>query len=268
MSVSVTTSTLSSKVARAATLLKTKGVTETAKAIFYRLSLQLRISMLGRSRTISMDGCEFPLRDVPDTSMKLELLLGNYEQPERSAARRYVKPEWPVVELGGCIGVVACITNKLLSTPGRHVVVEANPCVVPQLEANRAANQCSFSVLNKAIAYDVTSIRLTPSPDFWGTSLYARGDSQQDYDVPATQLSRIVEDARFENFALICDIEGQEYELVRNELETLRRAEVIIMEVHPHLLGEAKVSETLSELGKIGFSVTERTASVVVLCRT
>ncbi len=232
-----------------------------------RLALQLEIRMRGQNRTISLDGCSFPLRDVPNTSMKLNLLRGSYEVPERSAARRYVRPEWPVVELGGCIGVVACVTNKFLSQPKRHVVVEANPLVIGQLEANRALNECRFSIVNRALAYDSNFIRLMPSPDFWGTSLHESGDSRPSVDVPTTQLKKIIQDAEFETFALICDIEGQEYELVRNELDTLRRAQVIIMELHPHVVGEAKVAEMLHELNSIGFAVSERMASVVVMSR-
>ena len=49
--------------------------------------------------------------------MKLELLSGTYEKPEREAVLRYRQPNWSAIELGGCIGVVSCITNKLLKNP-------------------------------------------------------------------------------------------------------------------------------------------------------
>jgi FkbM family methyltransferase len=200
--------------------------------------------------------------------MKLQLLIGSYEEPERSAARRYIRPEHAVVELGGCIGVVACITNKLLTKPAKHIVVEANPFVVPLLQANRDTNRCSFTIVNRALAYDSATVSLMPSPDFWGTTLHDSSNSRPRVDVPVTQLQTLVEDAQFDRFALICDIEGQEYVLVKNELDTLRKAEVIIMELHPHLLGEDKVNEILAQLGTIGFQLSERAGAVVVLQRT
>jgi FkbM family methyltransferase len=267
MNVPTVDSTFTSRIATVTTLFKKKGIVNTGGVILKWATLQLQIKILGQSRTIELDGCKFPLRDVPNTSMKLHLLRGSYELPERSAALRYIKPEWSVVELGGCIGVVACITNKLLSQPERHVVVEANPLVLAQLESNRAVNQCSFSIVNRALAYNSSSVRVTPSSDFWGTSLYKQGDPRPSIDVPATQLGEIIKDAQFESFALICDIEGQEYELVRNELEILSKAKIIIMELHPDVLGEDKVSEIIFDLDKIGFEVAERMATVVVMCK-
>jgi FkbM family methyltransferase len=215
---------------------------------------------------VSLDGCQFQLRGVPDTFMKLELLTGGYEQPERNAALRYVHAEWPVVELGGCFGVVACVTNKLLTNPKAHVVLEPNPLVIPYLQSNRDANQCSFKIVNRALAYNGDAVTLRPSLDFWGSSLLHDG-GQQPISVPATRLSQILREEGFEKFALICDIEGLEYELVMREFEALEHAEVIIMEVHPHIIGEEKVQILMSKLVTLGFKLIDRSALVVVLSK-
>lgn len=69
----------------------------------------------------------------------------------------------------------------------------------------------------------------------------------------------------FPKYALICDIEGQEYELVTHELDALEKAELIIMEVHPHLIGEEKVKVLLSRLAGLGFKRVDSSGSVVVL---
>jgi len=198
--------------------------------------------------------------------MKIELLSGGYEQPERSAARRHIRANWAVVELGACVGVVACVTNKLLENPRAHVVVEANPLVIPHLQSNRDINHCSFKIVNAALAYDTDTVTFSPTLDFWGNSLYHQGD-QSSVVVRATQLDRILVDENFASFALICDIEGQEYELVMREANALRAATLIIMEVHPHLLGEEKVRDLLSKVADLGFYIIERSESVITFSK-
>jgi FkbM family methyltransferase len=247
-------------------LLRTLGVRSFVATLFYRANLKIKIYLRGRNKVVSLDGCEFPLSSLPDTEMKLELLNGGYELPERNAARRYIHADWGVVELGACIGVVACVTNKLLRDPTAHVVLEVNPQVIPHLQSNRDANDCSFKIVNCALAYNSSEISFVPQPDFWRNFIGHDG-SRPPVTVQATQLSQILEEAQFEKYALICDIEGQEYELVMREAETLRNAELIIMEVHPFMIGEQKIAEILSILNGFGFKIIERSALVVVLSK-
>ena len=54
-------------------------------------------------------------------------MRGSYEHEERELIRRWLKPEDHVIEFGACLGIVSCVTNKLLKDKTRHVVVEANP---------------------------------------------------------------------------------------------------------------------------------------------
>jgi len=42
--------------------------------------------------------------------MKLELLTGGYEKPEREAVLRFIQPEWAVVELGSVVVAPRCRT--------------------------------------------------------------------------------------------------------------------------------------------------------------
>lgn len=248
-------------------LFRKRNVTAFSKAIYNRIKLKLEIRVRGRKKVVALDGCRFELRHVPDTSMKLELLTGRYELPERNAACRYIRKEWPVVELGGCIGVVSCIANKLLENPRAHVVLEANPLVIPHLESNRDANSCSFKIINRALAYDSSTVTFNPLLDFWGNSLDNGAGHEPPVTVPATQLRQILQEEQFEKYALICDIEGQEYELVMQEADALRNAELIIMEVHPHKIGQENVQTLLSKLAGLGFKTIDQSALVVVLSK-
>jgi len=245
-------------------LLQSQGPTKFISILFTLIQLKAKIYIKGANKVVQLDHCRIALEKLPNTSMKLELLTGGYEKPEREAVLRFIQPEWAVVELGACIGVVACVTNKLLKNPTHHVVLEVNPLVLPHLKSNRDANGCAFQIIDKALAYDAETVTFSPWLDFWGNSLYHNG-GQPPVTVMTTRLTDILQEQRFDKFALICDIEGQEYEMVMRETDTIEKAELIIMEVHPHILGEDKVQLMISKLAKLHFEIIGQSANVITL---
>jgi FkbM family methyltransferase len=220
--------------------------------------------------SVNLDGCSFSLRMIPNNAMKVSLLKQKYERFERRAVIEYIRPEYPVVELGACIGVVACVTNGVLRDPGRHVVVEANPHVIPILLENRESNHCKFEILNLAVSYDRSMVTFSPSTDFRGTSLQTSGyGSFQEpaVTVAATGLGEIVAQRGYDRFTLICDIEGQEYELVTREPHILSKVDTFILETHARIIGESKNREMLNKLEDLGFRTIDQDSYVVVLRR-
>lgn len=208
---------------------------------------------------------------IPNNAIKVSLLKQKYERFERHAVLHYIRPEYPVVELGACIGVVSCVTNRILKNPVSHVVVEANPRVIPILESNRKSNQCEFEILNRAVAYGLESVTFSPSSDFRGTSL--RQNTCHSFEIPSvtvatTGLGEIIAQRRYGCFTLICDIEGHEYELVRHESHILESVDTLILETHARLIGEAKHNEMMKRLEELGFQTIDQDSFVVVMRRT
>src|SRR5580692_1992408 len=84
------------------------------------------------------DGCTFAIpKDVTTMKYRACFLQGTYEHEERELIRQWIKPTDRVIELGACLGIVSCVTNKLLADKSRHVVVEANPFCIPSLYRNK-----------------------------------------------------------------------------------------------------------------------------------
>jgi FkbM family methyltransferase len=219
-----------------------------------------------RSDHVKLDGCTFTLK-ISDDDIKLRLVRKQYEEFERRAVQQHIRPEFSVVELGSCIGVVACVTNRVLQKGKVHVVVEANPWTIPVIEANRALNHSDFEILNAAIAYDRPSVTFCPSMSLDSNSL--RNESGSDpVTVDTVTLRDIITQREIGPFALICDIEGHEYDLVQHEADVLRLAEIIILETHARFIGEAKNSELLAKLKEIGFEKIDEQATVLVLKRS
>jgi FkbM family methyltransferase len=198
-----------------------------------------------------------------DAVVREWLLSGRYEAPERKAVKRYVDPGIPVIELGASIGVVSCVVNRRLDNPRRHVVVEANPALLPILEENRDRNRCQFEIIEGAAGMEGSEIVFYIGDDALCSSALSR--SGKSVKVPAVTLGHILDDRSFPRCSLICDIEGAEIGLIHNELNTLRtRVKVFIVEFHAVTSGADKVAAAERLLTGNGFRLAWRETSVSV----
>ena len=203
---------------------------------------------------IPIDGLRFELPSSVNIVTAGFAWLGVYETNERYAVARFLPRSLPVVELGGSAGVVACLTNRLLTDPTRHTVVEANPYIVPILERNGRRNGCRFVTRHAALAYGGESVEFGVAKDFLDSSLDSTGDGQR-VTVPATSLAKIVTEAGYERCSVVCDIEGAEMALLRNEGEVFRKVvEAVLLEVHPAMVGRDAMAWLEMQFGLLGFS--------------
>lgn len=235
-----------------------------AKRVYDYVWLRLQVLAKGHKDKIRLGGCTFSLKEITDVATRTELITGNYEAAERRAVARYLRRDLPVVELGGSMGVVACVTNRLLQDRKAHLVVEANPLAIPHLEHNRQLNRCQFEIVNCAIAYGPDSITFRPSTNMAGSSI-TRPGKESPVTVTAVSLGKLVHDRGFDRFGLVCDIEGLEYDLVCHEGDVLKNADTIIMETHARYIGEEKLRLMTTRLEQLGFKVVEEIGFVVVL---
>jgi FkbM family methyltransferase len=251
---------LKKKVSTVYKLLRDGGI----KNLYDYSWVRLQVLAKGRKKQVRLDRCIFSLEGITDKSTILELLTDKYEASERQAVARYLRRDIPVIELGGSMGVVACVTNKLLKNPTAHVVVEANPLAIPQLELNRKLNGHRFEIVNCAIAYGADSVTFRPSADLAGNSI-TRAGNQPPVTVNAVKLGELVQERGFNRFTLVCDIEGLEYDLVCQEGDVLKQADTIIMETHARYIGADKFRDMMAKLKDLGFTIVEEIGFVVVL---
>ncbi len=65
----------------------------------------------------------------------------NIERDEQQLAYDYIEPDDIVLEIGGRYGTVSNVINDKLNIKTNHVVVEADPTVIPALTKNRQTYQ-------------------------------------------------------------------------------------------------------------------------------
>lgn len=207
-------------------------------------------------KTYKVEGLDLVIPfDLTDIKFRGQFPIDFYEKQERRYLKKYLPTNAAVLELGACLGVVSCLTNRLLDQPERHVVVEANPNVVPVIEENKRRNQCSFHI-------EHCMISSRPTNEFFlGNSILMSSNRRQS----ATKISiagKTVADLEREHGlkfdALVMDIEGGELDFLRENREWLKNLRVIFMEVHPHpeILSSEEVKECQAILEAAGFEKT------------
>jgi len=145
-----------------------------------------------------------------------------------------------VLELGGCLGFISCLVNKQLSNPTQHIVLEANPELIPYLTHNRDINNCSFIIENKVLHQKNDTLNFNVDKrSILGSNLKGlpEGRTKIVYKIPSVTLSNLETQLQNKFDVLICDIEGGEYELINNVFtnEFLNQLKFISIEFHSNL---------------------------------
>lgn len=187
-------------------------------------------------------------------------MLGSYEVAECLLAKKYLSPDSAVLELGGCIGVVSCTANKLLSRPENHVVVEANPNLIPALTRNRDQNSCKFAVVQGVVAN---------GPVYFSAAsqMECGRVSESGNLVPSFTTDELEARYGIRFDTLIADIEGAEDRLLTENFHFLERLNLLIIEFHPAIIGQDQVSRLRETLAAAGLESAERRLDVEVYAR-
>ncbi|NRB19490.1 MAG: FkbM family methyltransferase [Rhodobacteraceae bacterium] len=190
-----------------------------------------------------------------------------YEVPEAKFVQTYLSAGTNVVELGGSIGVISTLVRHQIGPEALHIIVEANPelAAVCKHNASAEAKPNCVDVIEAAVDYSGAAQVMF---DF-GHNAHTGRVSLQGHPVPTTTLAQVSNRLPDGPAALICDIEGAEFDLIVAETEALKRFELIILETHPHAYtdGPESLETMLSLLASYGFVQTEDADDVVVFTR-
>lgn len=158
-----------------------------------------------------------------------------------------------ILELGGCLGVVSVITNSKLKNKQNHVVVEANPKLIPYLENNKRINDCEFNILNAMIS--TTSDGVFYSYDKFVAGSAHRTDNKEKNKTKHTVDVMVYEDVEDKynlNFdVLIIDIEGGELDFL-NEIRDIKGINHVLVELHEQQMFKGFNIQCLQALSNLG----------------
>nr|AKQ03315.1 hypothetical protein [uncultured archaeon Rifle_16ft_4_minimus_37913] len=147
----------------------------------------------------------------------------HWEDPERDLILRYLPTGEDFIDLGGCIGFVSLLARKFKHTK-KHIIVEGNPSLMGTINRNLALNnEKDIIPLNRVYSKKKGKIDFIISDTGLGNSS-VRGKVQgKKVRVKAISLKGIMKTYKIKRFNLLCDIEGNEEELIESEIELLKK---------------------------------------------
>ncbi len=202
-------------------------------------------------------------RDLTTRAFRTRFLFNSYESEERKLVRKYLDPDSTVLELGGSMGVVSCITNKLLKTPKNHLVVEANPKLIQTLKKNKQINSCHFEIIQCLISNKSEG-------DFYLHDLVVGGSANRKTDkkikVPVKTVSQLERQYNLKFDTLIIDIEGGELNFLNENKEFIKRQKTVIIEIH-NFINKNNEKKCRDLMSKSGLAKKEKSGTTQVWIR-
>jgi FkbM family methyltransferase len=196
-------------------------------------------------------GVELPLEHSAITApIRKDIFFGGYEAKEAGLIQKFITPDDVVMEVGAGIGFLSALCAKVVGNDNVHAY-EANPQLIPVIAEVHAKNGVAPHVHNVLLGKGEAERTFWLEPDYWASSLIQ--GSAQAKPIQIAQIDLNAELARIRPSFLIVDIEGGEYEFF-NDID-LQHVRKICIEVHPHVLGNDRVTEILSWLFAAGFSL-------------
>lgn len=209
--------------------------------------LSARWRSLSASNRVEFDGIYLALDPKMPRGLKRALWRADYEDAERAIIKRSIEPTDRVLEGGGGLGLVSMQIASIVGDENL-LVYEASPSSHALMSRNVAANGFSFEIRNKALSDRDGNLQFFVHDNVLSSSSIERSGTNE-INIPSDDIQTVIN--TFRPNVLVLDIEGA-------EVATLKRAPLasidkIIMEIHPHLVGDAALSGLYQHLYQAGF---------------
>ena len=207
-----------------------------------------------------------PNKYCTDT-VRAMIFWGFYEGAEIRLIKKYFPNDTPVIELGSSLGiisstVISCLNENILLT-----CVEANPHLQEYININISKHNLArnnFKIISAAIAYNTNGfIDLNISNNNTASSIVNNADhiNLKTTKVKAITLDEIINIP----YTLICDIEGAEIDILKNDIKSLMNCKHLFIELHKtnyngKNYGVSELKEII--LSELGFKLVEQDGNV------
>lgn len=198
---------------------------------------------------------------VPKT-VRYGIFAGVYEAAEAALVTACLKPGDRVLEIGAGTGFISLLATRTCGQ-GNVFSFEANPAMETVIRGNYALNPVTPELTMKAVTTDGQPITFHSADNLVSSSIFDRELEGKAVTVESIALNDLLN--KLKPTVIVIDVEGAEIGLMATgNLDTVDR---IIMELHPHIVGDEAVAEMLRGLELKGFAVTEQVDKNVLLTR-
>ena len=217
-------------------------------------SLRVRWHRLRNTRQINIDGVSVitDKNRIPRFIQKL-LFRGQYEDHERRLLRENLRPGDRVLEIGCGIGLVSLVATKVCGE-GNVFSYEANPAMEEIIRDNYRLNGWEPNLFMKAITADGRRLTFFQQDNVLSSSLIDRKMAGREISIESVAINDAI--ARHHPTAIVMDVEGAEEEIL--PVADLSGVRALVLELHPHIIGEERVAELVKGLEGQGFGLREK----------
>lgn len=195
----------------------------------------------------------------------LRIFDKTYEKQEIIAIKKYVNSDMRILEVGGSLGLTSVIANSKLKDQKKHIVLEANPNLIENLSFNKSQNNSKFTVVNAPISSSEKNVTFNFNNISLGGSINNKLHKYEElkhgqYNTLKTKTitPKIIEEKYNLQFdCLICDIEGEEYNLLLNLKDYFKSFKLMIVEFHFDLESDQSNFEKLKKMYSKYFQLIE-----------
>jgi FkbM family methyltransferase len=212
-------------------------------------SIRKKVRRLIDAKTVTINGIRLVSDKEKVPPYVRDLMFREvYEDTERNILLDILKPGSRVVELGTGLGFIALLASRICG-PDNVWTYEANPAVESLIRQNFRLNGIEPQLNMHAVTQDGRDLVFNAAANIISSSAFERGVEGRTLTVKSEPFHAVI--ARHRPDVLIMDVEGGEYELLPNaDLGAIRH---ILVELHPHIIGEQKVEEIKASLAAAGF---------------
>lgn len=226
-------------------------------------SLRRHYRKLTNVKTIRIDGVLLASgRDQVPAAVRDDMLRNTYEDTERKLLLKVLRPGMKVVEIGAGIGFIGLLASRIVGDANVWSY-EANPTLEPIIRGNYRLNGLSPTLTMKAVTRDGNPITFFRSDNIVSSSVFDRARGDQQITVESIAFDDIL--AQLHPDVIIMDVEGAEIDLLAGALTA--DLHHLIVEMHPHIVGQQKIDSLWKHLEEEGFKLEARDRKTVYFKR-
>ncbi|SMF73705.1 methyltransferase, FkbM family [Xaviernesmea oryzae] len=227
-------------------------------------SLRKRILYVVNPSTIRIDGIRLAVRkgDIPP-GVRAALFRGLYENAERNLLLQVLKPGMKTLEIGTGVGFISLLATRICGE-GNVLSYEANGTLEKIIRRNYELNGLRPNLRMRAVTPDGQPVTFFRNENIISSSVYDRKTEAEKVTVQSDAFAAII--SEFDPVVLIMDVEGAEIELF--QISDFRNLRHMIVELHPHIVGQDKITALVERLDKAGFAMRAKDRKTVYFQRS
>ena len=186
-----------------------------------------------------------------------------YEAHECDLVERVVCQGDRVLEIGTGIGLVSLVATRLCGE-GNVLSCEANLDLESIIRENYRLNGWTPDLTMHAVTSDGRDLPFFRNSNIFSSSTFDRGLECDEIIVESLAINDLIDEHR--PSVVVMDVEGSEVEILA--AADLSRVRTIIVEMHPHVVGEDKITKIVGDVEMKGFRLVDARHRTYLLWNT